>query len=331
MSKKVMLIHTGGTIGMSRDNDSGTFRTDKLYDSIIGFIPELSKIADIDIEIPYVIDSAELTYDHLRKIVSIIRKNVDQYSGFVISHGTDTLAYTASALSYMLMNLAFPVILTGAQKPLSVIRSDARSNLINAIELSTMGVNEVSILFDDKLMRGNRTIKSHASHFDAFSSPNYPLLAEAGINIEIYKKNILNNRGLFHIFDKLDNSVAVMKIFPGFSSEFFEPSDDIRAVILIGYGAGTVPMGNSGILEKVKKWVDDGKLVVFTSETKAGSLHPNLYESGKKLLDLGAVDSGDMTFEATITKVIFLLGQYVDMAIIKKNFKKSLAGEISSI
>ncbi len=324
-----MLIHTGGTIGMSRDSNSGILRTDKLYDSINRFIPELSEIADIDIEIPYVIDSAELTFEHLRKIVYVIRENVDKYSGFVISHGTDTLAYTASALSYMLMNLAFPVILTGAQKPLSFIRSDARSNLINAFELSTMGINEVSILFDDKLMRGNRTVKSHASRFDAFSSPNYPLLAEAGINIEVHKKNILKNNGLFHIFDKLDNSIAVMKIFPGFSPASFEPCEDTRAIILIGYGAGTIPVENSGILEKVKRWIAEDKLVVFTSETKAGSLYPNLYESGKKLLDLGAVDSGDMTFEATITKIIFLLGQYRSVSIIKKNFKKSLAGEIS--
>jgi len=329
MKKKVLLIHTGGTIGMARDQNSGTLRTDILYDSITRFIPELSEIADIDVEIPYLIDSSELTADHLRKIIRVIKKNVDQYSGFVISHGTDTLSYTASALSYMLMNLNFPVILTGAQKPLSEIRSDARSNLINAIELSTMNIKEVAILFDDKLMRGNRTIKSHVNHFDAFSSPNYPLLAKTGINIEVYRKNILKIDGLFHIFEGFDNSVAVMKIFPGFSHQCFEPGESIRAVIMIGYGAGTVPMENSGISEKVKKWIGEDKLVVLMSETKAGELDPSIYESGRRLLELGAVDSGDMTFEAAVTKVMFLLGQYRDMAIIKKNFRNSLAGEIS--
>ena len=329
MKKKVLLIHTGGTIGMMRDNDSGILKTDELYDSITGFIPELSEIADIDIEIPYVIDSSELTVAHLRDIVSIIKKNVDNYAGFVISHGTDTLAYTASALSYMLMNLNFPVILTGAQKPLSEIRSDARLNLINAIELSTMDIGEVAILFNDKLMRGNRTIKSHVNHFDAFSSPNYPLLAKTGIEIEVYRKNILSHDGLFHIFDKFDNSVAVMKVFPGFSHACFEPGKDIRAVIIIGYGAGTIPLKGSGIIEKVKIWIDEGKLVVLMSETKAGTLHPSIYESGKRLLDLGVIGSGDMTFEAAVTKTMFLLGQYDDISIIKKNFKKPLAGEIT--
>ncbi len=329
MAKKVLLIHTGGTIGMARDKNSGTLRTDILYDSITRFIPELAEIADIDIEIPYMIDSSELTADHLRKIIKVIKKNVDKYSGFVISHGTDTLAYTASALSYMLMNLNFPVILTGAQKPLSEIRSDARSNLINAVELSTMNIKEVAILFDDKLMRGNRTIKSHVNHFDAFTSPNYPLLAKTGINIDIYRKNILRHNGLFHIFEGFDNSVAVMKIFPGFSPECFNPGENIRAVIIIGYGAGTVPVRNSGITEKVEKWVSEDKLVVLMSETKAGELDPGIYESGKKLLEMGVVDSGDMTFEAAITKIMFLLGQYGDISIIKKNFKNSLAGEIS--
>jgi len=329
MRKKVLLIHTGGTIGMSRDIDSRILRTDNLYESISRFIPELSEIADIDIEIPYLIDSSELTGEHLRKIAGVIKKNVDKYSGFVISHGTDTLAYTASALSYMLMNPTFPVILTGAQKPLSEIRSDARSNLINAIELSTMNIKEVAIMFDDKLMRGNRTIKSHVNHFDAFSSPNYPLLAKTGINIEVYRKNILKHDGLFHIFDSFDNSVAVMKIFPGFSPSCFKPGENIRAVIIIGYGAGTVPIDKTGILEKVEKWISEDKLVVLMSETKAGKLDPGIYESGEKLLEMGVVDSGDMTFEAAITKIMFLLGQYRDISIIKKNFGKSLAGEIS--
>jgi len=329
MAKKVLLIHTGGTIGMAKDESSGTLMTNMLYDSISRFIPELSEIADIDIEIPYMIDSSELTANHLRKIIRVIKKNVDKYSGFVISHGTDTLSYTASALSYMLMNLNFPVILTGAQKPLSEIRSDARSNLINAVELSTMNIKEVAILFDDKLMRGNRTIKSHVNHFDAFSSPNYPLLAKTGINIEVYRKNILKHDGLFHIFEGFDNSVAVMKIFPGFSHDCFDPGENIRAVFIIGYGAGTIPFQKSGIIEKVEKWISEDKLVVLMSETKAGRLDPAIYESGKKLLEMGVVDSGDMTFEAAIMKTMFLLGQYKDVSLIKKNFKNSLAGEIS--
>lgn len=329
MKKKVLLIHTGGTIGMTRDTNSGILKPDLFYDSIIKFIPELSQIADIEVKIPFIIDSSELTTDHMKKIVSIIKDNSDLFSGVVISHGTDTLSYTASALSYMLMNPTFPVILTGAQKPLSEIRSDARSNLVNAIELSTMDIKEVSIFFDDKLMRGNRTTKSHINHFDAFSSPNYPLLAKTGINIDIHRRNILKQEGLFHIFDKFDNSVSVLKIFPGFSHSCFNPGEKIRAVIIIAYGAGTIPLKDKTFLKKVEKWVFDGKLVVLMSETRAGKLQPEMYESGKILSDIGVLNSGDMTFEATITKIMFLLGQYKKISLIKKNFRKSLAGEIT--
>ncbi len=314
---------------MTRDDKSGLLKTDNLYDSITKFIPELSEIATIDVKIPFIIDSSELSTEHLKKIVNLIKDNIDKYSGFVISHGTDTMTYTASALSYMLMNLPFPVILTGAQKPLSEIRSDARSNLINAIELSTMNIKEVTIMFNNKLMRGNRTVKSHINHFDAFSSPNYPLIAKSGINIEIYRKNILKHDGLFHIFDNFDNSVSVLKIFPGFSHKCFNPGKDTKAIILIGYGAGTVPIKESGLLNRITEWISEDKLIILMSETRAGTLQPAIYESGKLLLDMGVIDSGDMTFEATITKTMFLLSQYDKISIIKKNFKKSIAGEIT--
>jgi len=328
-NKKVLLIHTGGTIGMSRDLKSGVLKPDIFYESLLNFIPELNRIADLNIEIPFIIDSSEMTIEHLNKIVSIIKENGDKYAGVVITHGTDTLTYTASALSYMLMNVTFPVILTGAQKPLSEIRSDARSNLINAIELSTMGINEVSIMFNNKLMRGNRTVKSHINNFDAFSSPNYPLLAKTGINIEVYRRNILKQTGLFYIFDKFDNSVAVLKIFPGIDPTYFSPGEDIRAIIIIAYGAGTIPINNKKLKDKISNWIDSKKIVVLMSEVKGGTLAPSIYESGRELLEMGAIDSGDMTFEASITKMMFLLGQYSDISKIKKNFSKSLAGEIT--
>lgn len=329
MNKKVLLIHTGGTIGMSRDLNSGVLKPDKFYNSLLNFIPELNEIADLDVIIPFVIDSSELTIEHVKEIITVIRDSGDKYSGVVITHGTDTLSYTASALSYMLMNPTFPVILTGAQKPLSEIRSDARSNLINAIELSTLGINEVSVMFNDKLMRGNRTIKNHINHFDAFSSPNYPLLAKTGIDIEIYRQNILKQDGLFYIFDEFDNSVAVLKLFPGIDPDFFDPGNK-RAVLIMAYGAGTIPLGNKKLKDKILSWVEDGKIVVLMSEVRNGTLSPSIYESGRFLLKMGVLDSGDMTFEAAITKMMFLLGQYSDVNKIKKNFKKSLAGELTT-
>ena len=327
MKKKILLIHTGGTIGMIKDKDSGVLKPDSFYNSVSKIIPELSNIADIKTEIPFLVDSSELNSKHWGMIADLIGKYVETVDGVVITHGTDTLTYTASALSFMLQNLPIPVVLTGAQKPLSELRTDAKSNLINAIELATCGVNEVSIFFDDKLMRGNRTIKKHINHFDAFDSPNYPLLGKVGIDIEIYGDYLLKKNGIFHIFNKFDHSIAIFKTFPGCSTEYFTPNKDIRAIVLIAYGAGNIPLKDNDLYDKVKKWINEGKIVALLSETKAGKVDTSLYESGNKLLEAGVIHSKDMTFEAVVTKLMFLLGQYKDVKSIKKYFNKSLAGE----
>jgi L-asparaginase len=331
MAKKpnVLLIHTGGTIGMTRDHESGVLKPDLFYESLTGVVPELSDIADIQVEIPFVIDSSEINASHWKQLGHLIKDKIDGIDGVVITHGTDTLAYTASALSYMLMNVPVPVILTGAQKPLSELRTDARTNFINSIELATRDIHEVGIFFDDKLMRGNRTIKSSIDHFDAFTSPNYPLLARVGIDVDIYRSNIIHSSGLFHIFDSFDNSIAVFKSFPGCRNDFFQPTEDIRAIVIFSYGAGNIALNDSNLLRRVDKWLADDKIVVIMSETKSGRMNPALYEAGDKLLKLGALHSGDMTFEASITKLMFLLGQYRDAAIIRKNFCTSLAGELT--
>jgi L-asparaginase len=330
VKKKILLIHTGGTIGMTKDLESGVLRPDRFYKSITGVIPQLYDIADIDVEIPFVMDSSELSFPQWRELAAIIKSRIDKIDGVVITHGTDTLSYTASALSYMLMNVPAPVILTGAQKPLSELRTDARTNFINALELATSSeIKEVAVFFDDKLMRGNRTVKMHINHFDAFASPNYPELARVGIDIEIRRKNLLEPRGLFHVFDKMDNSIAVYKTFPGCNNRHFQPAEKIRAILLIGYGAGTFSLEAGDLLKRVEQWIEEGKLVVMMSETRAGKLSPGLYESGSELMKRGVLHTGDMTFEASITKLMFLLGQYQEAAIIKKNFTKSLAGELT--
>jgi L-asparaginase len=330
MKKRILLIHTGGTIGMTKDKDSGVLRPDRFYKSLVNMIPELSDIAEIEVEIPFVMDSSELNSQHWKQIAHLIKKNIDRVNGVVITHGTDTLSYSASALSYMLMNVPIPVVLTGAQKPLSELRSDARANFINAVELAgTSEIKEVAVFFDDKLMRGNRTSKTHINHFDAFTSPNYPLLAKVGINIDIFDQNLLSPGGLFHVFDKMDNAIAVYKAFPGSSNEYFQPGKDVRAIVLIGYGAGTLSLQTGDLMKRVETWIEEEKLVILMSATQGGKLEPGLYEPGDHLLKMGVMHSADMTYEATITKLMFLLGQYNEPAIIKKNFNKSLAGEIS--
>ena len=329
MARKLLLIHTGGTIGMVRDQSSGILKPDHLLDGLSRFVPELNDLAEIKVEIPFLRDSSELTAEHWKQLAELIRDHRNEVEGVVISHGTDTLAYSASALSFMLTHLPFPVILTGAQKPLCELRSDARANLINAVELALSRIREVGILFDHKLMRGNRTVKSHINHFDAFSSPNYPLLARIGIDIEIYKQNLLRSRGLFHVLTKMDNAVTVYRLFPGCHSSAFSPPDDVRAVVLVAFGAGNVPLISGDLADRVANWTREGRIVVILSETRAGRLDPGLYESGARLLENGAIHGGDMTFEAGITKLMFLLGQYSDPESIRNGFNTSLAGERS--
>ncbi len=329
MRKKILLIHTGGTIGMTRDSRSGMLRPDHFYASLLTLIPELSAIADIQVEIPFVLDSAELNFQHWQQLAAIIKARIDGIDGAVITHGTDTLAYTASALSYMLHNVPVPVILTGAQKPLDELRSDARSNLVNAVELATAGIPEVCIFFDYKLMRGNRTSKNHINFFDAFISPNYPLLAEVGINIEIYRANILEPGGHFHVFEDFSPALAVLKLFPGCGSDYFQPGKEIRAVLIVAYGAGTIPLQSGDLPQRIAKWLEEGKLVVLDSEAHGGRIEPRLYESGSRLLDMGVISAGDMTFEAAATKLMFLLGQYDQPGLIRSHFQKSLAGELT--
>ncbi len=327
MKKKVLLIHTGGTIGMVRDDKSGALKPDQFYDSITNVIPSLSEIADINVSIPFLKDSSALDFSCWQKIAQVIKKNINNHDGIVITHGTDTLAYTASALSFMLINLPIPIILTGAQKPLSEIRSDARINLINSVELACSPIiKEIAISFNNKLLRGNRTTKTHINHFDAFDSPNYPPLATVGIDVDIHEKNLIKKEGIFYLFEKMDNSIQILKLFPGFKAESFTPQSKTRAIIIIGFGAGNVPLTEK-FKKNIEKWIEKDKIVVLISETKAGKMDYGLYESGNELKKMGVLECGDMTFEATLTKLMFLLGQYNETSVIKKNFAKSLAGE----
>lgn len=328
MTNKVLLIHTGGTIGMVRDSESGVLKPDLLYEGIVQLIPELHDIADIIVEIPFVLDSCDINLKHWQRIVRLILKYIDEVQGVVITHGTDTMAYTASALSFMLMNIPIPVILTGAQRPLCELRSDGRGNLINSVELATSHIKEVGIFFDHKLMRGNRTIKVHINDYDAFASPNYHLLAKVGMDIEIFDPFLLKPDGLFHIFSKMDQSIGILKLFPGCKGSYFQPSKQMRGIILMAFGAGSMST-SPDLMKRIKGWIDEGRVVVLISETQAGRLEPKMYRSGSQLLDIGVLDAQDMTFEACLTKLMFLLGQYKELSLIRKNFSTPLAGELT--
>lgn len=315
---------------MVRDQKDGVLRPDLFYENLLQFVPQLSELAEIEVEIPFLIDSAEMSISRWVELIGIIAKRHAAFDGIVITHGTDTLAYTASILSFAFRNLSFPLILTGAQRPLAELRSDARNNLINSVELACHDINEVAIMFDNKLMRGNRTTKMHITHFDdAFVSINYPLLAQVGVELEIFRSNLLHADGALEVNRNFASELCVLKIFPGCDLDKLALSGDVRAVILIGYGAGTVPTLYGSLLKKAGEWLESGKSVVLMSEARGGSVEPWLYESGRALMEMGVVSAGDITFEAAVAKLFYLLGNYRDPQEIGSLFKVSLAGEIS--
>ncbi|NUM81176.1 asparaginase [bacterium] len=328
--KKILLIHTGGTMGMTA-GEHPSLATKQFEDEVFRHVPGVKNIAHIDFKNPFNIDSSNIGIRHWVEIGSIIEEHMETYDGFVIIHGTDTMSYTACALSFMLTNLPKPVILTGSQRPLSAIRTDAKNNLINAIELATYDIPEVGIFFDYKLFRGNRTIKISIDDFDAFSSPNYPLLAEVGLNIEI--KNFHRTpTGIFRLHKNFSNDVFCTRLFPGFNPVTILSLIDspIRVFIFEAFGSGNVPILENSLVPIIQKISGSGKLAAITSQCVNGSVDLALYDCGQQALEAGAITCGDMTTEAAIIKAMYLLGQFDGNAgKVKNNFNISIAGEIT--
>lgn len=339
-SRKVLLIYTGGTIGMITDHNSGVLKPFD-FEQITSEVPELNKLAceitTFSFERP--IDSSNMTPDVWIKLASIIESNYAHFDGFVILHGSDTMAYTASALSFMIENLNKPIVFTGSQLPIGVIRTDGKENLITAIEIAsayhqddTPIVPEVSIYFEYKLYRANRTTKLSADNFNAFASFNYPKLAEAGIEIKFDFQNIRKVTSTpisFHY--RFDENVGVLKIYPGISkqyvSHFFE-TPGLRGVILETFGAGNAT-SQQWFLDEVKKALNKQIVIVNITQCKGGRVNQNKYETGRGLEEAGVISGQDSTFEAAITKLMFLLGQHFQHTEVINLFNSSLAGEIT--
>lgn len=339
-STSVLIIYTGGTLGMAYD-DSGALVPFN-FGQILEKIPILSNmnIAITVISFPEPIDSSNVTMRHWKDMAYIIYENYDSYDGFVVLHGTDTMAYSASMLSYMLNGLNKPVIFTGAQLPISAMRSDARENLMTSLEIATAKINgrpivpEVCIFFNHMLLRGNRSKKVQSIHFDAFESENYPILAEAGIVID-YNTNAIRpyepNRKLINL-NSLDNRVMILKLFPGITDKIMDACfaiDGLRGVVLETYGSGNSP-SEAWFMKSLEKAIKKGLIILNVSQCNGGRVIQGRYETSKELLAVGVVSGADMTTEAAVTKLMFLLGQNFTREEICLKLTQSISGEITA-
>ena len=334
------MIYTGGTIGMILDPAKKALKPFD-FNEITSEVPELGKlkcsISTLSFDDP--IDSSNVNTQTWEKIGDCIFNNYDEFDGFVILHGTDTMSYTASALSFMFENLQKPIVFTGSQLPIGVVRTDGKENLITAIEIAAQiennkpVVQEVCIYFEYQLFRGNRTSKISSDHFDAFKSYNYPVLAEAGIDI-IYNKSALftpSNDEL--LYNKGFNSkLGILSFFPGIDLDqikFFIDNPKFKVVILLTYGSGNLPI-NDELISYISDQNSKGKIFLNVSQCKAGRVEQYIYETGKQLLDAGVIGVKDMTLEAVVAKTMFLLDKYPNNKDhFLTNFFKNISGEFS--
>ena len=341
MQKKpsILIIYTGGTIGMTINPEDGELSPVNFLE-ISKHLPELIRF-DFNIKtisFSPAVDSSEIGPEIWVKLATTIGENYDDFDGFVILHGTDTMSYSASALSFLLENLGKPVIFTGSQLPLGMLRTDGKENLITSIEIAAAKrdnlpeVPEVCIYFQNKLFRGNRTTKYNVEYFNAFRSDNYPVLAETGISITYNYPAITKPQKNLNltVHTGMDTNVAILKIFPGINGKLLRnifETEDLKAVIMETYGSGNAPTGNwfiSGIEKAVRK----GIIILNVTQCTTGSVDMTMYPAGKRLLEAGVLSGYDITTEAAVTKMMFMLAQNYEHKEIRSLMNRSIRGEI---
>lgn len=334
---KILLIYTGGTIGMMEDPETGALRPFD-FDLLSEQVPELTRF-DIQLDtesydVP--VDSSDMTISHWQRIAWLVAEKYHDYDGFVVLHGTDTMAYTASALSFMLKNLNKPVILTGSQLPIGVLRTDGKENLISSIEIASKRkddepvVQEVAIYFGSELFRGNRTIKYSTEDFDAFESPNFKSLANAGIHVFFDYYQLLRPLDQFQLLPEMEKQVAIIKVVPGMSEAYVNSVlriEGLKGLILETYGSGNATTA-PWFIDAIRKGIENGIQVVNVTQCNRGFVEQGKYETSSALSELGVIPAGDMTIEACYAKFMHVLHYYPDN--VAHQMMASISGEITT-
>ena len=344
MAKKVniLLIYTGGTIGMVKDYKTGALKAFD-FNNLRNRIPELNQldcnINTISFEKP--IDSSNMNPKYWIEITSIIEEYYQKVDGFVVLTGSDTMAYTASALSFMFENLSKPVIFTGSQLPIGDLRTDAKENLITAIQIASIQENgapkirEVCLYFEYKLYRANRTTKINAAHFEAFTSPNFPAIAESGVYL-VFKEHLIHKHKTekkLIVRKKLNDHIAILKLFPGISNTVVKTILEIKnlqGIILETYGSGNTST-DTVFLDLLEKAIKKGIQIIDVTQCISGSVVLGQYETSTQLKNIGVISGKDITTESAIAKLMYLLGENIPQKEFKQIFEKSLRGEIADI